>query len=153
MLRLKASGPEWGISRYPRILRIFRIDIDIARAIYPFIFLPDDLYGRIVSKGESDSDAWAVIVHERAHLTRMHEILPLIGPLVFGFKYMRADKEFMLAEELHAIGEEMKYRKRVGILYDIKRKARQFSSRLYQNLVSYERAEALLTELWERTPV
>ena len=115
----------------------------------PLIFLPDELYERIQKHGMSDADAWAVIVHERAHLFRIGKTIPIIGPLIFGYRFIVGDKKFTLEEELYAIHEEMKYRKSKNIPYDIERKARQFSSSLYRNLLPYEEARLRLEDLWK----
>ena len=146
------SNPEWAILRYPRFARYLYGDISVARVMYPpVIFLPDALYWRVKEKGEDDPDAWAVIIHERAHLHRISKTFPILGPLIFGLRFLVADKKFTLSEELYAIGEEMKYRKERGIPYDIERKARHFSGPLYRNLLSYEEAKRILTEEWQGT--
>lgn len=142
-------APEIAILVYPRLLRLlFPRATSVSRAIYPFIFLTPDIYSRVRTHGEEDGDAWAVVIHERAHLSRVHMTTPIVGPLVFGFRFLVADKRFTLEEELYAIRAEMQYRKSRGITYDIERKARQFSSPLYRNLTTYEEGKRILTELW-----
>ena len=146
------NNPELAILRYPRFARYLYGDVSVARVIYPpYILLPDDLYTRVMRSGEDDPDAWAVIIHERAHLHRISKTFPILGPLIFGLRFLIADKKFTLREELYAIGEEMKYRKERGITYDIERKARHFSSSLYRNLLSYDEAKRILCEAWEKT--
>jgi hypothetical protein len=142
--------PEWAILRYPRfVTRLLPRATAVSRALYPFIVLTPELYERVITFKESDADAWAVVIHERAHIERVKNTTPLFGPVIFGIRFLLADKDFMLKEELHAIKEEMKFRASSSISYDIERKARQFASPLYRNLMTEHAARRLLTDLWE----
>jgi hypothetical protein len=144
---------EWGIFRYPLFLNIIPLlDTSIAHALYPFIYLPNDLYDRLLKSGEDDADVFAVILHEREHLLRMKNAKPyFVGSILFIFRYILGDKKFILAEELAAIEVEMRYRKSRQILYDIERKASQFSGALYDHLLSHDEAIEVLKKKWSET--
>ncbi len=63
------KGPEWAIFPYPSFVKV-----DIARALYPFIFLPRHLYQRLKKDGENDPDAFAII----HRLIKYNESMPYV---------------------------------------------------------------------------
>lgn len=116
---------------------------DMAQAVYPWVYLPEDQYDDFNDGNVSDWLA-GVFIHERLHLEREVDQ----GPLRYGFKYLTS-KDFRLEEELLAIQAQMAYLHTVGGSYDIEEKATQFAGEEYREIMEYESAVEILTELWQ----
>ncbi len=126
--------------------RIPQLDSNVAQAVYPFIFLPPDLYTRIFETPSIDPADLSVIVHERIHIDRAREVSPFLY-----FSRYSSDPAFRLNEELLAIEAQMRYLRLFGVRYDIESKALQFSGETYGRMLSLEEAESVLSALWEKT--
>ncbi len=126
--------------------RIPQLDSNVAQAVYPFIFLPPDLYSRIVETPSKDPADLSILIHERVHIDRAREV----SPFLYLSRYT-SDPSFRLNEELLAIEAQMRYLRSFGVMYDIKEKALQFSDETYGRMLPLEEAESVLSALWEKT--
>lgn len=115
----------------------------LALAFWPFVLLPLPLWWRW-ARGAATIPDEAVIAHEREHLKREWAY----GPIAFGLRYF-SDRQFRLNEELAAIRVEMAFLRSRGFVYDVQRKAQQFSSHIYGYMVSYDEARTRLSALWD----
>lgn len=114
-----------------------------ANAIYPNIYLPQQVYDDLLKENPEPKNV-SVLIHEQTHLKRQKEM----GWLIFGLKYLFFPK-FRFNEELIAIKESMKYLKKKNITCDTERRARFLSSWIYLWPVSYEYAKEELDKAWE----
>jgi hypothetical protein len=116
---------------------------DIAQAIYPNIYLPQEQYDEFTSE---EMSLWleSVLIYEKAHLKRQEKM----HPLVLGIRYTFW-KEFRLNEELLAIKEQMEFLKWRGGDYPIEEKVKQFSGKTYGHMTTEEEAREILTHLWQ----
>lgn len=114
-----------------------------ANALYPFIFLPREIYQNLQSENP-DIKHVALLIHEQTHYNRQQKI----GIVKFGVQYLFSPT-FRFNEELIAVQEAMRYLKRQGQVFDIDMKAKHLSSWLYLWPVSKTYAREQLQRLWE----
>jgi len=114
-----------------------------AHAIYPYIYLPEEIYRDLTSKKPTPRNV-ATLIHEQTHIDRQKKV----GWLIWGLKYCFIPS-FRLNEELVAIGSSMKYMKQKGEKWDTARSAQFLSSYLYLWCVSYEVAKQKLDSVWK----
>lgn len=129
--------PKPGFFKYIPALKDYT-----ANSIYPWIFIPRDIYDDLKSDVPNDKHV-ALLIHESTHYKRQKSI----GWFKFGIKYL-IFSEFRFNEELVAVKEAMKYLKSKKIKFDFDRKARHLSSHLYLWPVSKEYAEKQLRRVW-----
>jgi hypothetical protein len=134
-LPIKATPESW--KYIPFLLT------DIASTVYPNIYLPQEIYNDVLSDNPSP-DNLAIVIHEMTHLERQKAT----SPLWWNLKYI-VSKKFRLREELFAIANEMQYRVKNNLDYDIDRKARHFSSSVYGWAATYDDAQVFLGRLWQ----
>lgn len=113
-----------------------------ANAIYPNIYLPQEIYNNLKSKNP-DPKHQAVLIHEQTHLKRQQQM----GWFIFGIKYLIFPK-FRLNEELIAIQASMKIFKEHQFKFDLNGKAKILSSWLYLWPASYKDARKQLAQAW-----
>ena len=119
------------------------LDTKTATTIYPNIYLPEEMYSHYIS-GELSITESSVLLHERTHIERQGSY----GPIKWLFNYIFSRK-FRLNEELFAIRKQMEFLALNGEDYDINKKASQFSSSTYLWVTTKEKAEKLLTQMWD----
>src|SRR3989339_225300 len=113
--------PKIGLWKFlPKI-----ISSKTAQCIYPFIFLPKDIYDDILSKSPKPQSI-AILLHEKAHLKRQKEK----GIILWITLYIFSPK-FRLNEELLAFKEQIKYLKKLNLTLDLELRAKRLSSWLY----------------------
>lgn len=112
------------------------ISTKTAQCIYPFIFLPEDVYINLISPTPKPLSI-AIFLHEKVHLERQKRK----GILLWIILYIISPK-FRFNEELLAFKEQIIYLKKHGLILDLEMRAKRLSSWLYLWCVSYE--EALL---------
>lgn len=86
---------------------------NVANTLYPFIFLPKEIYNNLVSHLPNQKYI-ALLVHEQFHYRRQQEM----GAVVFGIKYLFSSK-FRFSEELDAVKAAVNYLKQQNITVDI----------------------------------
>src|SRR3989344_1547072 len=91
-------------------------------SIYPWIFLPEDIYENLKSPNPNSYHV-ALLIHEQKHYDRQKKM----GWFLFGIKYLFFAK-FRFNEELIAVKEAMKYLKKNNIPFDFDKKAKILSS-------------------------
>jgi hypothetical protein len=84
----------------------------------------------------------SILTHEIHHLERWKQV----GIFKFGFLYL-FNKKFRLEEELSAIKIQMKFLKANKEIYNIERKAIQFSGKEYGYMLTYKEAQDILTKM------
>ena len=105
-----------------------------AQCIYPFIFLPEDVYKDLISKTPKPKSI-AIFLHEKVHLERQKRK----GILLWIILYIISPK-FRFNEELLAFKQQIKYLKKLNLTLDLELRAQRLSSWLYLWCVSYEKA-------------
>lgn len=113
-----------------------------ANSIYPWIFLPADVYENLKSLKPNPYHI-ALLIHEEKHYERQKKM----GWFLFGVKYLFSTK-FRFNEELIAVKEAMKYLKKNNLPFDFDKKAKTLSSYLYLWPVSKYYAEKELKRTW-----
>ena len=122
--------PKIGLWKFlPKI-----ISTKTAQCIYPFIFLPEDIYKDLISPIPKPQSI-AIFLHEKFHLERQKRI----GILQWSILYIISPK-FRLNEELLAFKEQIEYLKKHNLTLDLELRAKRLSSWLYLWCVSYEKA-------------
>lgn len=124
---IKLKSNFWKV--FPKI-----ISTKTAQCIYPFIFLPEDVYKDLISKTPKPKSI-AVLLHEKVHLERQKKQ----GILLWIIKYFISPK-FRFNEELLAFKEQIEYLKKHNLTLDLELRAKRLSSWLYLWCVSYEKA-------------
>ena len=129
--------PKIGLWKFlPKI-----ISSKTAQCIYPFIFLPKDIYDDILSKSPKPQSI-AILLHEKTHLERQKGK----GIILWITLYMISPK-FRLNEELLAFKEQIKYLKKLNLTLDLELRAKRLSSWLYLWCISYKKALLELKKL------
>ena len=131
---IKSKTGLWGI--LPKI-----ITTQTAQCIYPYIFLPEDIYKDLISPDPKPRSI-ALLLHEKVHFVRQKRL----GIFRWAFLYM-VNSEFRFQEELLAYKEQMHYLQKSNLCLDLETRAKRLSSWLYLWCVSYERALAELQSL------
>ncbi len=122
--------PKTGLWKvFPKI-----ISTKTAQCIYPFIFLPEDIYKDLISPTPK-SESVAVLLHEKVHLERQKRK----GIVQWSILYIISSK-FRFNEELLAFKEQITYLRKHNLTLDLELKAKRLSSWLYLWCVSYEQA-------------
>ncbi|VVA44201.1 conserved hypothetical protein [Candidatus Roizmanbacteria bacterium] len=130
MKRTANIKPKIGLWKFlPKI-----ISTKTAQCIYPFIFLPEDIYKDLISPTPK-SESVAVLLHEKVHFERQKEK----GIVQWSILYIISSK-FRFNEELLAFKEQIKYLKKLNLTLDLELRAKRLSSYLYLWCVSYEKA-------------
>ena len=130
MKRTANIKPKIGLWKvFPKI-----ISTKTAQCIYPFIFLPEDIYKDLISPTPK-SESVAVLLHEKVHLERQKRK----GIVQWSILYIISSK-FRFNEELLAFKEQIKYLKKLNLTLDLELRAKRLSSYLYLWCVSYEKA-------------
>lgn len=94
------------IKQKPRYFKFIPgLNTNVANTIYPFIFLPKEVYQGLLSDSVDPRYA-ALLVHEEHHYKKQKEM----GLLVFGIKYLFSE-HFRDNEEIAAVKEALKYLK------------------------------------------
>lgn len=114
-----------------------------SNTIYPWIFVPGDVYEDLQSDHPQIASR-ATLIHEEVHLRRQKEP----GIVWFGLKYLLS-RSFRYREELLAIGEQMKFVRSEGGPFDIDRRGRMLAGWVYLWCVPFERARSDLLKMWE----
>jgi len=126
----KNIKPKTGFWKFlPKIL-----STKTAQCIYPFIFLPEDIYKDLISPAPK-SESVAVLLHEKVHLERQKRK----GIVQWSILYIISSK-FRFNEELLAFKEQITYLRKHNLTLDLKTRAKRLSSWLYLWCVSYEKA-------------
>jgi len=112
-----------------------------AQCIYPFIFLPEDIYKDLISLTPKPESV-AVLLHEKVHLERQKRK----GIILWIILYIISPK-FRLNEELLAFKEQIKYLKKLNLTLDLELRAKRLSSWLYLWCISYKKALLELKKL------
>ena len=87
----------------------------------------------------------SVFVHELVHVKRQKEH----GYFLWNSKYIFL-RSFRLQEELAAIEIQMRFLHQSGLIYNVSKKAKEFSDSTYLWVTSFENATALLEDLWQK---
>lgn len=124
--------------RFTPILREYT-----ANSIYPWIFLPTDIYKNLKSS-QPDLHHIAILIHEQEHHKRQKKM----GWFVFGVKYLFSPK-FRFTEELIAVKKAMGFLKKNNIPFNFNRTAKVLSIYLYLWPVSKHYAEKELRKIWD----
>ena len=119
------------------------LGVEIATTIYPYIYLPKDMYVDLISENPSILNM-SVLIHEKVHIDRQIQHGSI---LLWNINYLLIPK-FRLDEEIVAIREQMVFLKKHGKKYDYERKAQQFSSSTYLWVLPYKKSIELLMSLW-----
>lgn len=106
-------------------------------------YFPTALYTDLMS-AEPAHESVSVYIHEHTHVARQLEV----GALRWSVLYL-ISRNFRLDEELLAIKKEMQYRHAHGLLYNIARKAKHFSSSTYLWMLPYDASVAILRKQWQ----
>ncbi len=106
-----------------------------ANAIYPNIYLPEEVYINLESDNPKPRYV-GTLIHEQSHIKRQKEV----GWLKWGMRYVFSSS-FRYQEELAAIKEQVNYLRKQGVEYDVEKSARYLSGPLYLWCVSYEKAK------------
>lgn len=109
------------------------ISTKTAQCIYPFIFLPEDIYKDLISPTPK-TQSIAILLHEKVHFERQKK-----GILLWIILYIISPK-FRLKEELLAFKEQIEYLKKHNLTLDLELRAERLSSWLYLWCISYEKA-------------
>ncbi|PIU37100.1 hypothetical protein COS77_02325 [Candidatus Roizmanbacteria bacterium CG06_land_8_20_14_3_00_34_14] len=129
--------PKIGLWKFlPKI-----ISTKTAQCIYPFIFLPEDIYKDLISLTPKPESV-AVLLHEKVHLERQKRK----GIILWIILYIISPK-FRLNEELLAFKEQIKYLKKLNLTLDLELRAKRLSSWLYLWCISYKKALLELKKL------
>ncbi len=108
-------------------------------AIYPFIFLRNDIFNDLKSSSPNPLSI-ALLEHELLHLKRQKEQ----GPLVFSLKYIFSSR-YRIKEELLAYKRQAEILKKYNKEFDKKVIAKNLSSWMYLWAISYNEALKLLS--------
>lgn len=116
-----------------------------ANTIYPYIYLPAEIYTDL-ENDQPKINSLATLAHEETHLQRQKEV----GITKYAFLYT-LNKNFRFEEELIAIKEQMKILKNN---FDIEERAKRLSSYEYLWCASFqkalERLKIIRTEINEK---
>ncbi len=115
-----------------------------ANSIYPYIFLPKDIYINL-STDNPNPYYVALLIHEETHYVRQKHI----GVFIFTLKYL-FDSKFRKKEELLAVKEAIKYLKKQGISFNFNEHERNLSNYLYLYPISkyYKYDKEKLQKVW-----
>jgi len=113
-----------------------------AQGIYPYIFVPREIYTNLQSS-KPDPYHISLIVHEQTHLNRQKKLGWLIWITTYIF-----NPNFRFNEELAANIEQMIYMKKNNLSFPFEMKAKMLSSWIYLKPVSYEVALLRLKCAW-----
>ncbi|MFA5770369.1 MAG: hypothetical protein WC894_02650 [Patescibacteria group bacterium] len=116
-----------------------------AQGIYPYIFIPKEIYKNLMSKNPNLYHV-SLIVHEQTHLDRQREH----GLILWIVKYLLNSK-FRVMEELIANKYQMRYMKDHRLEFPFEKKAKMLSSWIYFWPVTYKEALKELKTAWNIT--
>jgi hypothetical protein len=117
---------------------------ELATTIHTSIYFPKKLYEEIHS-GIVSSETESIYLHELVHVERQKQY----GSLMWNLSYI-FNSSFRLQEELVAIEKQMKFLLQHKRIYDITKKAKQFSSSDYLWALSFADSKKVLEALWQK---
>lgn len=109
------------------------------------IFVSQRVYYELKNGNPPDPFCFAVLEHERTHLSRRRKY----GANRYGWRYWFSS-QFRLQEELMADQAMMSYLKRRNQSFPFERRAKILSSWLYLWMISSEEAKKKLSQMWEK---
>ena len=130
---IKPKTNIWKI--FPKI-----ISSKTAQCIYPFIFLPENVYNDLKSSNPNP-ESFALLLHEQTHLERQKKY----GILWF-IKYLFSAK-YRFNEELLAFKKQVSHLKKYNLNLDLETRAKRLSSWLYLWCITYKKALEELEKL------
>lgn len=114
-----------------------------ANSIYPYIFVPKDIFKNLKSENP-DHSYLALLAHEGTHYKRQRQA----GWLKFAIRYLFVPK-FRFKEELIAVKVGMKYLKSNDIPFEFEEKSKKSAKNLYLWPISKNYGKLQLEKLWK----
>ena len=116
---------------------------DTAQGIYPYIFIPKEIYKNLQLQNPNLYYV-SLLIHEQTHLDRQKKQ----GRINWITKYLFKPK-FRIIEELIANKKQMKFMKENKLEFPFEKKARMLSSWVYFWPVTYNEALKELKTAWD----